>query len=200
MNTSHAYPSDPVPPSGVPAITLSDGRIRIRPLTPVDADALHAAVLRSKAELSRWMPWCHANYSRADTETYLRGRAAEWANDTDYSFKIEAEATGDLLGGVGLNFIVRAHHFANLGYWVRTDATRQGIASAAVRLVARFGFDELKFHRLEIVAAVDNLPSQKAALKAGAHRDATLRNRLWIDNRPQDAVMFSLVPKDLLTI
>lgn len=197
MNATHTFPGDTGSLPGIPPISLSDGRIRLRPLVPADAEALHAAVIESKAELQPWMPWCHANYSRQDTDGYLNSRATEWANDTDYSFKIEAASTGQLLGGVGLNFITRAHQFANLGYWVRTSATRQGVANAAVRLLARFGFEELKFHRLEIVAAVDNIPSQKAALKAGARCDATLRNRLWINGRAYDAVMFSLIPTDL---
>jgi RimJ/RimL family protein N-acetyltransferase len=197
MNATHTYSGDTGSLPGIPDVTLSDGRIRLRPLVPADVDALHAAVLESKAELQPWMPWCHANYSRQDTEGYLNSRAAEWANDTDYSFKIEDAITGQLLGGVGLNFITRAHQFANLGYWVRTSATRKGIASSAVRLMAHFGFAELKFHRLEIVAAVGNVPSQRAAEKAGAHRHATLRNRLWLNGRAHDAVMYSLIPQDL---
>ena len=38
---------------------------------------------------------------------------------------------------------------ANVGYWVRTGQTGRGIATAAVRLVARFAFEELGLLRLE---------------------------------------------------
>jgi RimJ/RimL family protein N-acetyltransferase len=85
---------------------------------------------------------------------------------------------------------------ANLGYWVRSSATKRGVASAATRLIARFGFRELGFQRLEIVAATGNGASQRAAEKAGATREGVLRKRLLINGQPHDAVLYSLVAED----
>jgi len=96
-----------------------------------------------------------------------------------------------------LNFINRVHQFGNLGYWVRTSATGRGVASRASRLVARFAFAELGLHRIEILAAVPNIASQRVAEKIGAVREGVLRKRLLIRGEPQDAVMFSLVREDL---
>lgn len=64
-------------------------------------------------------------------------------------------------------------------------------------LVARFGFDELKLRRIEIVAAINNKASQRVAEKAGATREGILRNRLVVRDKVYDAVMFSLIPGDL---
>jgi ribosomal-protein-serine acetyltransferase len=102
-----------------------------------------------------------------------------------------------LLGGVGLNFINRVHQVGNLGYWVRTSAAGQGIATSAARGMARYGFEEVGLHRIEILAAVPNIASQRVAEKAGAVREAVLRNRLLIGGKSQDAVMFSLIPEDI---
>jgi len=66
-----------------------------------------------------------------------------------------------------------------------------------VLLVARFGFDELKLRRIEIVAAINNKASQRVAEKAGATREGILRNRLVVRDKVYDAVMFSLIPGDL---
>ena len=88
---------------------------------------------------------------------------------------------------------------ANLGYWVRTSATGKGIASRATRLVAGFAFEELKLQRVEIMAAVGNIASQRVAEKAGAIREGVLRKRLLNDDRPLDAVLFSLIEEDLST-
>ena len=86
---------------------------------------------------------------------------------------------------------------ANLGYWVRTSAARRGVATNATRAVARYGFEELGLQRIEIVAAVRNLPSQRVAEKAGAVREGVLRKRLLIRGEAHDAVLFSLVAEDL---
>ena len=98
---------------------------------------------------------------------------------------------------MGLNFFNRVHQVANLGYWVRTSATGRGVATKAAHLVARFGFAQLGLHRIEILAAVDNIASQRVAEKVGAVREGVLRKRLLINGESLDAVMFSLLPEDV---
>jgi RimJ/RimL family protein N-acetyltransferase len=67
-------------------------------------------------------------------------------------------------------------------YWIRTSRTREGAATEAIRLLADFGFATLGLVRVEIVVALGNFSSQRAAEKAGAYREGLLRNRitLWV--------------------
>jgi RimJ/RimL family protein N-acetyltransferase len=171
--------------------------VGIRPYRPSDIPLLLDAVQESMKELHQWMPWCHPEYNVHDSAEFLATRDEEWRNGEHYSFVIYARENGFFLGGVGINFINRVHNFANLGYWVRTRATRHGVATAAVRLAAEFAFTELKFSRLEIVVSIDNVHSQRVAEKAGAVREGMLRRRLLLHDEPKDAVLFSLLPEDL---
>ena len=176
---------------------LADNVVVLRRYRAGDVPLVFEAVRESIAEISRWMGWCHADYSVEESSAWVLSRDEAWAGGTEYSFVITDAQTGMLLGGVGLNFIRRDHRFANLGYWVRTSQAGRGVATAATRLTARFGFEELGLTRIEIVAAAGNIPSQRVAEKAGATREAVLRNRLLIKGQPQDAVMYSLVPEDM---
>ena len=81
----------------------------------------------------------------------------------------------------------------------RTSAAGRGVATRAARLAARFAFEQLGLNRIEIVAAVGNIPSQRVAEKASARREGVLRNRLLINGESLDAVLFSLVPEDVLS-
>jgi RimJ/RimL family protein N-acetyltransferase len=92
-----------------------------------------------------------------------------------------------------VNQVNKTNRFANLGYWVRTSAMGQGVAPAAVRLVADEVFRETDLVRLEIVCAVGNVRSQRVAEKVGAMREGVLRRRLVIPGGCSDAVMYSLV-------
>ena len=177
--------------------TFSSGGIGIRRYRMEDVDALFEAARESVRELSVWMPWCSENYSRADSEAFVRTRESDWEAGTHYSFVIHETASGKLLGSVGLNFINQIHHFANLGYWVRTSYAGRSIATTAAQLAARFGLVELGFNRLEIVAAAGHVASQRVAKKAGAHCEGVLRKRLVIHGQIHDAVMFSMVAEDL---
>ena len=179
-------------------MTLVAGDILVRPLALTDEQSLFAAVRESIPEVSPWLGWCHENYSIEETRAFLRSRDDKSQGDEWYSFGVfDRNDGGRFLGGVGLNFINRVHQFGNLGYWVRTSAAGKGVASRASRLVAGFGFEELGLHRIEILAAVSNIASQRVAEKIGAAREGVLRKRLLIRGEPQDAVMFSLVPEDL---
>jgi ribosomal-protein-serine acetyltransferase len=175
---------------------LSDGKILIRPYSAEDTGAVYEAVRESIKEISVWMPWCHADYAIEETTAFIESRAEAWQHDREYTFGIFDVSTKDFLGSTGLNFVNRVHNCANLGYWVRSSCTGRGVASSAARLVARFGLESCDFQRIEILAAVGNLPSQRAAEKAGALREAVLRKRLLVKGQPQDAVLYSFVAED----
>src|SRR5579871_4590441 len=157
---------------------FSDGRVGIRPYRLGDVPLLYAAVRESVGELSPWLPWCTPNYSVSESTAFVMTRDGEFTRGEHYSFVIHDLSNGEFLGGVGLNFPNRIHNFANLGYWVRSSRLRQGNATAATRLIAKFGFQELKFTRIEIVAALGNYPSLRVAEKAGARREGMLRNQI----------------------
>lgn len=172
-------------------MTLADGDILVRTLAPTDEQGLFEAVRESLPQVSPWLGWCHENYSIDETREFLQSRSAKSQGDEWYSFGIFDRSHGErFLGGLGLNFINRVHQFGNLGYWVRTSAAGKGVASKAARLVARFGFEKLGLHRIEIVAAVSNIASQRVAEKIGAVREGILRKRLLILGEPHDAVVF----------
>jgi ribosomal-protein-serine acetyltransferase len=173
--------------------TITDGTITLRPVCADDADSLFAAASSSIAEIYPWMEWCHPEYTRGESLTWLVWQEEQWRNGLEYAFAIVDNASGRYLGGVGLNAINRLHRFANLGYWVRTDATRAGVATAATRLTARYGFAEVGLERIEILASIENIASQRVAERAGATREGVLRRRLYIHGRSHDAAIYSLV-------
>jgi ribosomal-protein-serine acetyltransferase len=175
---------------------LTDESILLRAYCEADAEHLYTAVRESIPEVSRWLPWCHDNYSIEESRQFIASRQLASQGDEWYSFAVFEKSTGTFVGGVGLNFINRVHQFANLGYWVRTSVTGRGFATRATRLAARFGFAQLGFRRIEIVAAVNNVASQRVAEKAGAIREGVARKRLLIHGESHDAVLYSLVPAD----
>jgi len=171
--------------------------IGIRRYQAGDIPLHFAAIRESIKELSQCLAWCHANYSQEDSARHFSSQEAAWEAGQEFHFVIYDPKDGGLVGAVGLNQLNSANRLANLGYWVRTGKTRQSIASSAVRLVARFGFEELQLMRLEIVVAVGNLASHRVAEKSGAVREGVLRNRLALHGQQLDATMHSLTPADL---
>lgn len=170
--------------------------INIRPHQESDAEQIFRAVQESLPNVSPWMPDLNADVSIEKIRTYIAAQPDHRLNREAYNFAI-VDGQDNFLGGCGLTEINWQHRFANLYYWVRSSQTRKGEASTAARLLARFGFYELELHRIEIVVAVDNLPSIRAAEKTGATREGRLRRRINVNGRVHDAFMYSLIPTDL---
>ncbi len=166
--------------------------ISIRPYRVGDAGAALEAALESVHEVRPFMPWCHPYMTHDELRRWIEAQVAAREIGTAYEFVIEA-ANGRFLGACGLNQIEVANRRANLGYWVRTAATRRGVATAAVRQLVQWSVEHTDLLRLEIVVSTQNLASLRTALKAGAEREGVLRSRLWLHGVAHDAVLFSII-------
>ncbi|MBV8087695.1 MAG: GNAT family N-acetyltransferase [Chloroflexi bacterium] len=158
-----------------------------------DAPLLHEAALESLPELILWMPWAHEHFSLDEVENFMSYCVKSWESGAEHQFAIVDARSGEYLGGTGLNDISQLNRGANLGYWVRSSRTGYGVAPAAARLVAQFGFEDLHLERIEIMMAVENYPSRRVAEKVGATLEGTLRKRLRLHDVQHDAYLFSLI-------
>jgi RimJ/RimL family protein N-acetyltransferase len=139
------------------------------------------------------MTWCQPNYALQDSRAFVSSRDDQWKDGKEYSFVIYSLKDDELLGSVGLSRLDHAHGCANVGYWVRHTRTRQGIASAAVQLIATFAFRELGLNRLELLVPLGNHPSMRVAEKAGALKEGVLNKKLKLQGIPCDAVSYAIL-------
>jgi RimJ/RimL family protein N-acetyltransferase len=178
-------------------VELTSETLLLRAFRMDDAEAIHQAVRESLRELGQWLSWCHKDYAIQDTLQFLGSRAEAFAKDGEYAFAIIERASGRFVGATGINQVEKAALRANLGYWLRTSATKRGYATGAGKLVARWAFESQGLERIEIVAATGNLASQKVALRMGATREGIARKRLRVHGVQHDALVFSLVRGDV---
>jgi ribosomal-protein-serine acetyltransferase len=177
----------------IPESISDGGRIALVPVEPSQTQPLYEAIMESRDELAPWMEWMHPEYSIAETEQWVAQCRKAWEEDSMFGFTIFENQTGQTLGGCSI--VNRpVHRNGMLGYWIRTSRTKQGLATEAAALLARFGFTQLGLIRIEIIAATGNIASQRVAEKAGALREGLLRNRLLIRGKTFDAYVFSLIP------
>lgn len=197
----------------VDGISYQRGPVGIRPYRSHDTPALAAAVQASLDDLRRWLPWAHEAYGTEDARSWIEGRERAWDEGEAYSFAIvrpgetapretggapagKPSGEAGFLGGVGINRIDRQNRVGNVGYWVRTGARGQGVATTAVRLAARFGFDQVGLQRLEFLVSIENEVSRRVAEKVGASREGVLRRRLRVREWVDDAVLYALLADD----
>lgn len=106
-----------------------------------------------------------------------------------------ADAMSDAyLGEVML--VVGDHGVGELGCAVVPSARGRGMATEALRIVARWSFDVLGLGRLEVFVAPENHAALRLVDKAGFQREGVLRD-YWENNGERlDMVVLSLLPGD----
>jgi RimJ/RimL family protein N-acetyltransferase/nitrite reductase/ring-hydroxylating ferredoxin subunit len=184
--------AEPIQPPSPP---LTDGIVALRPFRADDVAAIVAAC--QDAEIQRWIPMIPVPYTDADARRYVLMTLQAWQDGTSTEFAIVDPASDRLLGSIGLHLGPNPRRHA-IGYWVAADARRHGVALRAVRLAVKWGFERLAIERLALWTLPGNLSSQAVAEKAGFRNEGLIRN--WEtdrDERPVDAVMFSMTPDDL---
>lgn len=127
---------------------------------PDDVAALTAVVAVSEEAFAAWLP--NALRDLADVRAYLAHVRAAYEDGSGFYYAIEDD--GPPLGQCSLH--PRRGGGAEIGYWVRTDRTGQGLATRAVRAVAAAAFAE---GHSELVIHCDegNTRSASVARKAG---------------------------------
>jgi RimJ/RimL family protein N-acetyltransferase len=172
------------------------GGIRIRKYRSDDMRRLVEAVRESVRTVGRWQGWCHSGYAENDGTAWIDNCIGAWDAGQRHDFAIVDAASGDYLGGIGVNQRNVEHNFANVGYWVRESCQTRGMATQAARLAIGFAFNVLGLTRIEIIAAVDNRASRRVAEKVGAPLEGIARNRLVLNGTPLMAAVYAMVPAD----
>ncbi|MCD9188761.1 MAG: GNAT family N-acetyltransferase [Pyrinomonadaceae bacterium] len=176
---------------------ISGKNVTLRRIQQSFVSEIFEAGLESRGgEFTRWMPWCHENYTVEETHSYASYCENCWESASEYNFAIFDNSDGKFAGTVSINQFNFQHRLVNLGYWIRVSKQNRGIAREAARLLARTAFEDLEINRVEILAALENIPSQKAAQRSGAKYEGILRKRVMIGDRVHDGVLFSFVRED----
>ena len=169
--------------------------IMIRPYRLEDIAPSYEAIMESVSEVQPFLPWCHPGYTLHELRTWVETQVAQFQVGKTFEFVIVSDEER-FLGGCGLNTIDWDNRRANLGYWIRSSATRRGVATEATRLLAQWGFANTNLNRLELIISMKNLASLRVATKAGAVQEGVLRSRLMLHGETHDAAVFSFTRRD----
>ncbi|MGH2697685.1 MAG: GNAT family N-acetyltransferase [Actinomycetota bacterium] len=177
-----------------PPATLKDGVIAIRSWR--NSDLVHLVNLLGDPAVARWTG-IPEPYTRKEAKLFFKTNARQEAMGVGTDSAIVDATADEVLGGVGLK-LTAAHATAEVGYWVAAHARRRGIATRAVRLMARWAFEDLEVKRLELLTHLDNEASERVAEKCGFRREGVLRSLRVIKGERVDLTMFSLLPDELV--
>lgn len=128
-------------------------------------------------------------YSQADAEDQVR-RSQE--SDDSIRLAIFLKATSELIGGAGLRLELD-HHRAELGYWIGVPYWGNGYATEAARAMVKYGFEEMKLHRIYATYYSNNPASGKVLRKLGMKPEGCLRGHIWKWDEYHDSEIYGML-------
>ena len=177
-----------------PSPPLGDDVVSLRAFRPTDVPALLDAF--SDPVFSSFSDWAPQTEAEARDHLVEYERARNHGEQLELAL-VEPLALDVVLGGGSLNTVVLDQGRAAVGYWLAPQARGRGVATHAVRLIARWAFDHLGLARLELTCGPDNHASQRVAARCGFAREGVLRSHVPFKGGRRDSVLFSLLPTEL---
>lgn len=167
-------------------VILKTKRLSLRPISENDIENVYN--LQSLEETARYNT-AKIPENLSETKITVENWITENNDDKPkkFTFAIDLIENEKFIGLIGIN--LGKEHYRNAEIWFQFDYRfwNKGYATESLRKIIEFGFEDLKFHRIEAGCAVDNIGSFSVLEKAGMLREAHTRQLLplksgWSDN------------------
>lgn len=185
-------------PGGAVHGALSDGVVLLRPWQPRDAAAIHAMYQLPDVVAASVPPIAP---DREEVELRCARTGTWWLAGERADLVITDAAGGAFGGNIGLFYQDPKAGQAMIGYSVLPEWRGRGYATRAVRLLARWAFDQAGIVRLIAGTNPSNLASQRVLERAGFRREGYQRDRLpGLSGKRVDDLLYALLPRDLTAL
>jgi ribosomal-protein-alanine N-acetyltransferase len=177
----------------VPTPVLPTARLRLRPFTDDDADALFA--LHSDAHVLRY--WDAPPWTDPGRAGQFLARCRQIADEgSGARLAIERGDDATFLGWCTLNRWNPDHRSASLGYCLAEAAWGHGYATEAAGALLGWAFDTLDLNRVQAETDTRNLASARVLEKLGFVREGTLREDCVVNGEVSDSWVFGLLRRE----
>jgi ribosomal-protein-alanine N-acetyltransferase len=179
---------------------LHGRRVVLRPLVSSDFRQWREVRRRNGGWLLKWEPKPPKG-NPDDTENLAAfgarcgARQREWQLGTGYGFGIFVE--GYLAGEINVSGIQRGpFQNAYVGYWIDEARAGQGYVPEALTTVARFAFEDVRLHRLQVAIIPRNRASRRVVEKLGLRDEGVAVRYLAINGVWEDHIRYAITAEE----
>jgi len=175
-------------------------RILLRPLTVADFDQWRDVRRRNVDWLTKWEPSRIPGQPDTveDRDAFAvrcSARQRERQLGTGFGFGIFVD--GAFAGEINLSSVQRGpFQSAYVGYWIDERHAGHGYVPEAVVVLARFVFEELKLHRMQIAIIPRNAASRRVVDKLAIREEGTACRYLEINGVWEDHVRYAITAEE----
>ena len=183
------------------SVELRGRRLLLRPLVSDDFDWWRDVRRRSADWLLQWEPrpppgTPDSSTSAAAFAARCSARQREWQLGAGYGFGIFVDGAG-FAGEINLSGVQRGpFQNAYVGYWVDRFHAGQGYVPEAFVVLARFAFEDLRLHRLQVAIIPRNRPSRRVVEKLELREEGMAERYLEINGVWEDHLRYAMTAEE----
>ncbi|MCD9623470.1 GNAT family N-acetyltransferase [Rhabdothermincola salaria] len=180
--------------------TLFGRRVLLRPLVVSDFPSWREVRRRNEEWLTRWEPTRVPGQPDVveDRDAFAvrcSARQRERQLGAGYGFGVFVD--GSFAGEINLSSIQRGpFQSAYVGYWIDEAHAGQGYTPEALVVVARFAFEELRLHRIQIAIIPRNAASRRVVEKLAIREEGVAVRYLEINGEWEDHVRYAITAEE----
>jgi len=180
--------------------TLFGRRVVLRPLTVTDFHQWQEVRRRNVDWLTKWEPMRIAGQPDVveDRDAFAvrcSARQRERQLGTGYGFGIFAE--GDFAGEINLSSVQRGPFQSSyVGYWIDEKQAGNGYVPEALVVLARYAFEELRLHRIQVAIIPRNQASRRVVEKLAIRNEGVAERYLEINGAWEDHVRYAITAEE----
>jgi ribosomal-protein-alanine N-acetyltransferase len=175
-------------------------RVVLRPLVSSNFPSWREVRRRNVDWLTKWEPRPPEGYpndtaDRAAFAARCGAREREWQLGTGFGFGIFVN--GELAGEINLSGVQRGpFQNAYVGYWIDQAKAGQGYVPEAFVVAARFAFEDLGLHRLQVAIIPRNRASRRVVEKLGLRDEGVALRYLAINGVWEDHIRYAITAEE----
>lgn len=176
-------------------------RVVLRPIEVRDFDKWREVRRHNMDWLTRWEPkripgQADVVESNDAFSTRCSARAREWQLGTGYGFGIFLH-DGSLVGEINLSSVQRGpFQNAYVGYWIDQRHAGQGFTPEALVVAARYAFEDIGLHRLQVAIIPRNGASRRVVEKLQLREEGVALRYLEINGVWEDHVRYAMTAEE----
>jgi ribosomal-protein-alanine N-acetyltransferase len=175
-------------------------RVALRPLVSADFEAWREVRTRNVDWLTKWEPRPPEGYPSDTTDRVAFGarcgaREREWQLGTGYGFGIFVD--GRFAGEMNLSGVQRGpFQNAYVGYWIDEAQAGRGYVPESLVVAARFAFEDVGLHRLQVAIIPRNRASRRVVEKLRLRDEGVAVRYLCINGAWEDHIRFAITAEE----
>jgi [ribosomal protein S5]-alanine N-acetyltransferase len=172
------------------ALTLETARLKIRPYSTADITEL-LPLIGTQPVAATTLRIPHP-YTEKDAKAFLKMMAE---NPNRIWLAVTLRSDGNQIGGMGLT-VDTQHQHAELGYWLGVPYWGKGYATEAAREMLRYGFEDLRLHRIFASHFKNNPASGRVLRKLGMRYEGCQREHVKKWEQFIDSKLYGMLRQD----